>query len=45
MNAKSRIFQTPSELTKFINDPTNGLAAVLSITFDASSGAYVLFYT
>lgn len=44
MNAKSRIFQAPSELTKFLNDPANGVGSVLSITFDASSGAYVLFY-
>ncbi len=42
---KSKVFQRPSELTKFLNDGSNGLSAVVSITFDASSGVYVLFYT
>jgi hypothetical protein len=39
-----RYFMSASELTTFVNDPANAISTVLSITYDTSSGRYVLFY-
>jgi hypothetical protein len=45
MTLKTAIFMTPTELTKYVNDPVNGVTVVVSITFDSASGKYVLFFT
>lgn len=42
---KTKSFQTPSELAKFCVTVGNNVTAVVSITFNAASGTYTLFYT
>lgn len=42
---KTKNFQTPSELAKFCATAGNNVTTVVSITFNAASGTYTLFYT
>jgi len=42
---KTRYFATARELTIFVNDPAQVGLTVVAITFDTSSGQFVLFYT
>jgi hypothetical protein len=45
MTLKTAIFMGATELTRFVNDPANGVTVVVSITYDTGSGKYVLFFT
>lgn len=41
---KCKYFLTATQLTAFINDVTSGVTSIVAITFDTSSGQYVLFF-
>jgi hypothetical protein len=41
---KTRYFASARELTVFVNDADNHVGTVLSITFDAQSMKFVIFY-
>lgn len=41
---KTRNFMNASELAAFVNDPTNNVTTVVAITYDTSSGKYVVFF-
>jgi hypothetical protein len=46
MNAmRSRRFLTEVELTDFVNNYQGGSINTIAITFDTSSGSFVLFYS
>ena len=45
MNLQVQYFMTATELTRFVNDVTNAVTKVESITFDTASAKYVLFFT
>lgn len=42
---QSKIFQRVSDLTAFLNNEDSEVTEVVSITFDSSSGVFVLIYT
>lgn len=42
---KTRVFQSPVDLATFCATGANNVTTVISITFDATSNKYVLFYT
>jgi len=44
MILKVQYFMTASELTRFVSNPANAVNTIVSITFDATSAKYVLFF-
>ncbi len=42
---KTAYFLSAQSLVKFANDAANNVTSTVSITFDAGSGQFVLFYT
>jgi len=44
MILKVQYFMTATDLTRFVSDPANAINAIVSITFDATSAKYVLFF-
>lgn len=47
MTIHHQLFMTARQLTEYVNSPPAGvtITSVVSITFDAASGMYVLFYS